>query len=74
MQDVLAWAVREGVTNVLRHSDARTCSITARRRGGTVRLEIVNDGVREPKGEVEALIDRAAEEAERLVERIASEA
>lgn len=29
---------------------------------------------REPKGEVEALIDRAAEEAERLVERIASEA
>ncbi|MGI8329594.1 sensor histidine kinase [Actinomadura scrupuli] len=51
VQDVLAWAVREGVTNVLRHSDARTCSITARRRGGTVRLEIVNDGVREPKGE-----------------------
>ncbi|MEU8118846.1 histidine kinase [Spirillospora sp. NPDC049024] len=51
VQDVLAWAVREGVTNVLRHSDARTCSITARRRGGAVRLEIVNDGMREPKGE-----------------------
>jgi peptidyl-tRNA hydrolase, PTH1 family len=29
---------------------------------------------REPKGEVEALIDAAAEETERLVERIASEA
>jgi peptidyl-tRNA hydrolase, PTH1 family len=27
---------------------------------------------REPRGEVEALVDRAAEEAERLVERIAS--
>ncbi|WP_433475135.1 sensor histidine kinase [Spirillospora sp. CA-142024] len=50
VQDVLAWAVREGVTNVLRHSDARICTITASRRGGTVRLEIVNDGVREPKG------------------------
>jgi len=51
VQDVLAWAVREGVTNVLRHSDARICSITAWRQGGTLRLEIVNDGVRGPKGE-----------------------
>ncbi|MGP4025821.1 sensor histidine kinase [Actinomadura sp. 3N407] len=51
VQDVLAWAVREGVTNVLRHSDARVCSITARRHGGTVRLEIVNDGTRGPAGE-----------------------
>lgn len=51
VQDVLAWAVREGVTNVLRHSNARMCSITARRHGGTVRLEIVNDGMRGPAGE-----------------------
>jgi two-component system, NarL family, sensor histidine kinase DesK len=40
---VLAWAVREGITNVLRHSRA-TCSITAGRRRGRVLLEIVNDG------------------------------
>jgi two-component system, NarL family, sensor histidine kinase DesK len=35
VEQVLAWAVREGVTNVLRHSRASTCSITA---GGTGRL------------------------------------
>jgi two-component system sensor histidine kinase DesK len=48
--DVLAWALREGVTNVLRHSEARTCSITAARSDRSVRLEIVNDGARTPPG------------------------
>ncbi|NJP88940.1 hypothetical protein HCN51_05625 [Nonomuraea sp. FMUSA5-5] len=43
-QSALAWAIREGTTNLLRHSDARTCTITLTRRQGTVRLEIVNDG------------------------------
>jgi len=42
--DVLAWIVREGVTNVLRHSAATACTITATRRGSTAWLEIVNDG------------------------------
>jgi two-component system sensor histidine kinase DesK len=51
VDQVLAWAVREGVTNVLRHSQASTCSITAGRRDGQARLEIVNDGVRAPAGE-----------------------
>ncbi|MCY7343514.1 MAG: histidine kinase [Pseudonocardia sp.] len=42
---VLATVLREAVTNVLRHSDARTCSVTV--VGGRVlRLEVVNDGVR----------------------------
>jgi two-component system, NarL family, sensor histidine kinase DesK len=50
VERVLAWAVREGVTNVLRHSQASTCSITAGRRDGRVRLEIVNDGARAPAG------------------------
>ena len=45
VENVLAWAVREGVTNVLRHSQASSCSITAGRWDGHVRLEIVNDGV-----------------------------
>lgn len=36
----LGWAVREGVTNVLRHSEARTCTITLR---GNV-LTMSNDG------------------------------
>lgn len=37
----LGWAVREGVTNVLRHSEAHTCTITLR---GKV-LTMSNDGV-----------------------------
>ncbi len=37
----LGWAVREGVTNVLRHSEARTCTISLR---GKV-LTMSNDGV-----------------------------
>lgn len=51
VEEVLAWAVREGATNMLRHSDARACSITAARRHGAVELEMVNDGVRGPEGE-----------------------
>jgi two-component system sensor histidine kinase DesK len=47
---VLAWAVREGVTNVLRHSQARACQITAGRRDGRAWLEVVNDGVTTPAG------------------------
>ncbi|MEH1130220.1 sensor histidine kinase [Micromonospora sp. CPCC 206061] len=43
----LGWAVREGVTNVLRHSDARNCTIALRPgASGTVTLTIENDGVR----------------------------
>jgi two-component system sensor histidine kinase DesK len=40
----LAWAVREGVTNVLRHSRATTCAISAGLRDGVVHLSVVNDG------------------------------
>jgi two-component system sensor histidine kinase DesK len=43
---VLGWAVREGATNILRHSEATSCSVTGRRKDGRVRLEIVNDGAR----------------------------
>jgi two-component system sensor histidine kinase DesK len=43
---VLGWAVREGATNILRHSEATSCSVTGRREDGRVRLEIVNDGAR----------------------------
>jgi len=43
---VLAWAVREGTTNLLRHSDAKTCTITLTHAAGTISLTIRNDGVR----------------------------
>ncbi|GAA3146201.1 hypothetical protein GCM10010466_41520 [Planomonospora alba] len=45
--EALAWAVREGVTNVVRHSRATTCSISTSRTAGAVRLELVNDGAPE---------------------------
>jgi two-component system sensor histidine kinase DesK len=43
INELFAWTLREGVTNVLRHSAATTCSITIGRSNGVVRLEIVND-------------------------------
>ncbi|MER5418649.1 sensor histidine kinase [Streptosporangium roseum] len=42
---LLAWVVREGTTNVLRHSSATRCRITIALRGGVAVLEMVNDGV-----------------------------
>ncbi|MGW0631101.1 sensor histidine kinase [Streptomyces sp. NPDC002758] len=42
---VLATALREGVTNILRHSKVQSCAITASVKGETVRLTLVNDGV-----------------------------
>jgi two-component system sensor histidine kinase DesK len=44
-QSALAWAIREGTTNLLRHSRAGSCTITLSRQRGRVRLEIINDGV-----------------------------
>ncbi|HEY7483583.1 MAG TPA: histidine kinase [Streptosporangiaceae bacterium] len=47
LDTVLAMALREAVTNVLRHSDVRGCEIQTRDEGSVVRLEVVNDGVAE---------------------------
>ncbi|MFH8344679.1 sensor histidine kinase [Streptomyces sp. NPDC018045] len=63
VQSVLAWVVREGTTNVLRHADAATCWLalrvtadgtagggrpaTAARAGSAVVFTMENDGVRE---------------------------
>jgi two-component system sensor histidine kinase DesK len=47
MRTVLATILREGITNVLRHSKAERCDITFRQDGSYVRLDIVNDGVSE---------------------------
>ncbi|HEX6539227.1 MAG TPA: sensor histidine kinase [Candidatus Dormibacteraeota bacterium] len=41
----LAWAVREGVSNVLRHSHARRCRIAISESAGGVRFEMFDDGV-----------------------------
>jgi two-component system sensor histidine kinase DesK len=41
---VLAWAVREGTTNVIRHSQAGHCAIRIRADGESAALEIDDDG------------------------------
>ena len=41
---VLAWTVREGVTNVIRHSRASRCEILLTRDGDEVHAEISDDG------------------------------
>jgi len=42
---VLAWTVREGVTNVIRHSNARHCTIRMARTERTINVEIYDDGI-----------------------------
>lgn len=45
VRTVLATVLREGVTNVLRHSKAEHVDVTVRKEGSSVRLDVVNDGV-----------------------------
>jgi signal transduction histidine kinase len=58
VRTVLAVVLREGVTNVLRHSKVEHCEITVRRTADGVCLDIINDGVE--KGDVPAeLVEEA---------------
>jgi two-component system sensor histidine kinase DesK len=43
-ESVLSLAVREAVTNVLRHAQARTCRMRLEQQNGSCRLEIQDDG------------------------------
>ena len=59
VQSALAWVVREGATNVVRHSDASACTIdlTVDDDGAPVaRLTITNDGVTAPPSQGSGLI------------------
>jgi two-component system, NarL family, sensor histidine kinase DesK len=44
-ESVLSLAVREAVTNVMRHAQARTCRLRLEQQNGSCRLEIQDDGV-----------------------------
>ncbi|MGZ3679146.1 MAG: sensor histidine kinase [Ktedonobacterales bacterium] len=44
VEGVLAWTVREGVTNVIRHSNARQCRIRVTQVEGGVQVEVTDDG------------------------------
>ena len=60
----LAWAVSEGVTNVIRHSRAGACSIRLTRDGREARLEITDNGAQTgtntPGNGLRGLRERAA--------------
>jgi len=43
-ESVLSLAVREGVTNVVRHAQARNCRLHLEQQNGSCRLEIQDDG------------------------------
>jgi two-component system sensor histidine kinase DesK len=45
VDSVLGWVVREGVTNVIRHSHARRCDIEVRRDGEEIVVTVDDDGV-----------------------------
>ena len=44
---LFGWTVREGATNVIRHSQAKHCEISVRRREEEAVLEMLDDGVGE---------------------------
>jgi len=50
-ESVLALAVRETVTNVVRHAQARTCRMRLEQQNGSCRLEIHDDGCGNSTGE-----------------------
>jgi two-component system sensor histidine kinase DesK len=56
---VLAWALREGITNVLRHSGADRCSIEVTRHGDRIELVVVDNGVGTPTRPAEGTSVRA---------------
>ncbi|GII53511.1 hypothetical protein Pth03_19000 [Planotetraspora thailandica] len=47
VEGLLAWTVREGITNVLRHSGASSCAVTLS-LDPVVSIEIIDDGSRPP--------------------------
>ena len=50
-ESVLSLAVREAVTNVVRHARARTCRMRLEQQNGSCRLEIQDDGCGATNGE-----------------------
>jgi signal transduction histidine kinase len=63
---LFGWAVREGTTNVLRHSRAERCVISAVRDDGRFGLEVVNDGAADPAGTSGSGLDGLADRARTL--------
>jgi two-component system sensor histidine kinase DesK len=63
---VLAWAVREGTTNVIRHSHAAHCAIRVRADGDRAAVEIEDDGTAAPSVGRGSGLNGLRERAERV--------
>jgi two-component system, NarL family, sensor histidine kinase DesK len=63
---VLAWAVREGTTNVIRHSHALHCDIRIRADKDCAAVEIEDDGSADPSPEQGSGLSGLRERAERV--------
>ncbi|MFF5495665.1 sensor histidine kinase [Streptomyces aquilus] len=50
VQSALGWVVREATTNVLRHGDAKRCTVAVHRSRDGVVLTVENDGAAGPSG------------------------
>jgi two-component system sensor histidine kinase DesK len=50
VEAVLAWTVREGATNVIRHSGATRCQVRVRAGLADAEVEVVDDGEGPPLG------------------------
>jgi two-component system sensor histidine kinase DesK len=71
VEEVFAWAVREGTTNVLRHSHAEHCAVRIRDEAGEVMVEVEDDGASAPvEPEVGSGLTGLAERAARLRGRL----
>jgi two-component system sensor histidine kinase DesK len=60
LRPVVAWAVREGVTNVLRHASATTCTIELSRDGVRIRDDGAGKPGTQPGSGLRGLAERAA--------------
>ncbi|MGJ5826812.1 sensor histidine kinase [Streptomyces ossamyceticus] len=61
VQSALAWVVREGTTNVLRHGNAGQCTVVLEVTEGQVVLTVENDGIRAADGDGERTVAGVAE-------------
>jgi two-component system sensor histidine kinase DesK len=73
LEALLSWTVREGVTNVIRHSHARQCTIRVARDQQSAAVEVLDDGSgRTPQPEMAATAGKGGNGLRGLQERVAA--
>ena len=75
IEAVLSWTVREGVTNVIRHSRARHCTVRVTRDTHDAHVEVIDDGTKTsvlPAAHIVKTASTASNGLRGLTERIAA--